>query len=93
MCCLSSLVQDGTELSIFSWYVHVSFQFIAGFDILSATSTDVGCVFSKGWLVLSHIRNQLSVASNRALMCLGAWSKLGFVRDADLRAAQAFRTL
>ena len=52
-----------------------------------ATSVDVERVFSKGRLVLSHIRNRLTVASTRALMCLGAWSKLGLVRDADLLAA------
>ena len=45
--------------------------------------------FSKGRLVLSHICNQLTVASTRALMCLGAWSKLSFVRDTDLLAAAA----
>jgi hypothetical protein len=54
-----------------------------------ATSVDVERVFSKGRLVLSHIRNRLTVASTRALMCLGAWSKLGLVRDADLLAAAA----
>ena len=52
-----------------------------------ATSVNVERVFSKGRLVLSHIRNRLTVASTRALMCLGAWSKLGLVRDADLLAA------
>jgi len=52
-----------------------------------ATSVDVERVFSKGRLVLSHIRNRLTVASTRALMCLGTWSKLGLVRDADLLAA------
>lgn len=58
-----------------------------------ATSTDVERVFSKGRLVLSHIRNRLSVASTRALMCLGAWSKLGLVRDADIMAAAALPDL
>ena len=52
-----------------------------------ATSDDVERVFSKGRLVLSHIRNQFTVASTHALMCLGAWSKLGLVCDADLLAA------
>ncbi|KIK02052.1 hypothetical protein K443DRAFT_97641 [Laccaria amethystina LaAM-08-1] len=54
---------------------------------IPATSTDVERVFSKGRLVLSHIRNRLSVASTRALMCLGAWSRLGLVHDADIKAA------
>ena len=54
-----------------------------------ATSVNVERVFSKGWLVLSHIRNRLTVASTRVLMCLGVWSKLGLVCDADLLAAAA----
>ena len=54
-----------------------------------ATSVDVERVFSKGWFVLSHIHNRLTVASTRALMCLGMWSKFGLVRDADLLAAAA----
>jgi len=54
---------------------------------LLATSTDVEHVFSKGQLVLLHIHNWLSVASTHALMCLGAWSKLGFMHDVDIRAA------
>ncbi|RDB18255.1 putative AC transposase [Hypsizygus marmoreus] len=58
-------------------------------DYLSipATSVNVECVFSKGRLVLSHIRNRLSVESTRALMCLGAWSRLDFVKDKDIIAA------
>ena len=52
-----------------------------------ATSIDVKQVFSKGRLVLSHIRNWLTVASTHVLMCFGAWSKLGLVHDADLLAA------
>jgi hypothetical protein len=55
--------------------------------MMTATSVDVEQVFSKGQLVLSHIRNRLTVASTRALMCLGAWSKLGLVCDADILAA------
>ncbi|KIK04005.1 hypothetical protein K443DRAFT_93961 [Laccaria amethystina LaAM-08-1] len=54
---------------------------------IPATSTDVERVFSKGRLVLSHIRNRLTVASTRALMCLCAWSKLNLVRTADIKAA------
>lgn len=51
-----------------------------------ATSVDVERVFSKGHLVLSHVRNRLSVQSTRALMCLGVWSTLGYVRDEDVLA-------
>ena len=43
-------------------------------------------MFSKGRILLSHVRNRLSVQSTRALMCLGAWSLMGYVRDSDLKA-------
>jgi hypothetical protein len=49
-----------------------------------ATSVDVERVFSKGRLLLSHVRNGLSVQSTRALLCLGAWSRLGLVEDEDV---------
>ncbi len=53
----------------------------------TATSVDVERVFSKGRLVLSHVRNGLSVQSTRALLCLGAWSRMGFVKDKDVMLA------
>lgn len=37
--------------------------------------------------MLSHLRSRLSVQSTRALMCLGEWSRMGFVKDNDVRAA------
>lgn len=44
-------------------------------------------VFSKGRLLLSHVRNRLTVDSTQALLCLGTWSKLGYVNKEDLLAA------
>jgi hypothetical protein len=41
-------------------------------------------VFSKGRILLSHIQNCLSMQSIHALMCLGNWSKLAYVRDQDI---------
>jgi hypothetical protein len=59
-------------------------------DILSvATSTDVERIFSRGRLLLSHIRNRLSAQSTRAVLCLGYWSLLGFVKDKDVLAVTA----
>ena len=55
----------------------------------TATSTDVERVFSQGRLLLSHIRNRLLSQSIRALMCLGSWSQLGLVKDADIYAVTA----
>ena len=52
-----------------------------------ATSVDVEHIFSQGRLLLSHVRSRLSVQSTRALMCLGVWSKLGFVRNNDILQA------
>jgi hypothetical protein len=50
-----------------------------------ATSTDVERLFSRGRLLLSHIRNRLSAKSIRAIMCVGSWSLMGFVHDDDVR--------
>jgi len=36
---------------------------------------------------LSHVRNRLSVQSTRALLCLGVWSAMGYVRNEDIKAA------
>jgi len=51
-----------------------------------ATSVDVKRAFSQGRLLLSHVRSRLSVQSTQALMCLGAWSLRGFVKDSDVQA-------
>ena len=47
---------------------------------------DVERVFSQGRIVLSHLCSRLSVQSTRALLCLGVWSRLGYVSDIDIRA-------
>ena len=44
-------------------------------------------VFSQGRLLLPYVRNRMSSETTRALLCLGDWSKHGFVKDADLKAA------
>jgi hypothetical protein len=36
---------------------------------------------------MSHIRNQLSPDSSRALLCLGAWTRAGYVEASDLKHA------
>ncbi|KAI0312858.1 hypothetical protein OF83DRAFT_1041254, partial [Amylostereum chailletii] len=50
-----------------------------------ATSVAVECVFSRGRLLLSHVHSQLSAQSTHALLCLGTWSRLGFVHDDDTK--------
>jgi len=52
---------------------------------VEATSVHVERVFSQGRILLSHIRSRLSVQSTRALMCLGVWSLMGYVQDADIK--------
>jgi hypothetical protein len=54
---------------------------------VSATSVDVERTFSQGRLVLSHVRSRLSVQSTRALLCLGVWSMMGYVKDSDVLSA------
>ncbi|EPT02311.1 hypothetical protein FOMPIDRAFT_64462, partial [Fomitopsis schrenkii] len=51
-----------------------------------ATSVGVERLFSKGRIIVTHLRNGLSAASIRALMCLNDWSTLGLVRDVDVLA-------
>jgi hypothetical protein len=69
------------------FYLALLLPFFNVILFISATSTDVERVFSKGRLVLSHVRNRLSVESTRAVLCLGAWSKLGFVNNGDIKEA------
>jgi len=65
-------------LDILKFSANFSFYFIA-------TSVDVERVFSQGRIVLSHLRSRLSVQSTRALMCLGVWSRMGYVKDIDIK--------
>ncbi|KAF5359917.1 hypothetical protein D9758_013966 [Tetrapyrgos nigripes] len=52
---------------------------------IPATSVAVERVFSRGRILISHIRNGLSAQTMRSLLCLGSWSILGLVHDDDLR--------
>jgi hypothetical protein len=42
-------------------------------------------LFSRGRLVLSHVRSGLSVHSTRALLCLGSWFQQKLVKAKDLK--------
>ena len=50
----------------------------------TATSIDVERLFSRGRLLLSHVRSWLSVQSTRTLLCLGIWSELNLVKNTDV---------
>lgn len=87
---IPSIVANGIGLLKHTWLVIlgvVSCDAASLTDCFIATSVDVERVFSKGRLVLSHVRNRLSVESTRALMCLGAWSRLDLVKSEDVLAA------
>ena len=43
-------------------------------------------VFSRSRLILPHVRSRLSAQSTRALLCLGSWSLLGYIKDSDVEA-------
>jgi hypothetical protein len=53
---------------------------------LVATSVDVERIFSRGRLLLSHVRNRLTAQTTRALLCVGLWSRLGLVKDKDIQS-------
>ncbi|TFK82771.1 hATC-domain-containing protein, partial [Polyporus arcularius HHB13444] len=52
---------------------------------IPGTSVDIERIFSRGRLLLPHVRNGLSARSIRALLCLGEWSRLGLVKDRDVK--------
>ena len=60
-------------------------SFIYFIDFVAATSIDVEWLFSRGRLLLSHVRSQLSAQSMRALLCLGVWSQMKLVKDGDVK--------
>jgi hypothetical protein len=76
-------------LSVYTRYVNLEYSIQVLIYFFLATSVNVERVFSHGRLLLSHVHNQLSVESTRALLCLGAWSRLGLVNNEDLLAAAA----
>lgn len=59
--------------------------YVDSIDIFVATSVDVERLFSRGRVLLAHVRNRLCAQTIRALLCLGSWSRLGLVKDADIK--------
>ena len=54
-------------------------------NVLTATTSEVERLFSRGRLILPHVRNRLSAQSMRAIICVGAWSAHGFIQAEDSR--------
>ena len=80
---------DGAGLPDDTWYAaDLSFKW-ALTNVASATSVDVEHIFSRGRLLLSHTRNRMTAQTTRAVICLGAWSRLGLVKDDDVKAVTA----
>ncbi|PIL36561.1 hypothetical protein GSI_00250 [Ganoderma sinense ZZ0214-1] len=53
---------------------------------IPATSIEVERIFSRGRLLLTHVRNRLSAQTCHALLCLGNWSLLGLIKAEDEKA-------
>ena len=83
--CLSQMVHNYLSIPGLSLYLYIRIKLTLYFNLLLATSVDVERVFSKGRLILSHVRNRLSVNSTRGLLCLGAWSQLGLVNKNNIK--------
>ena len=52
--------------------------------LLVASTVATERSFSRGRILLSHLRNRLRATTVRALMCFGDWCRLGLVREHDL---------
>ena len=74
-------------LCIPGMFVLLGTQCIQSNPYPSATSIDVERLFSKGRLVLSHVRNRLSAGTTRELLCLNNWIGQGLVQLDDLKEA------
>ncbi|KAJ7193082.1 hypothetical protein GGX14DRAFT_379502 [Mycena pura] len=61
--------------------------------LLVATSVYVERQFSRGRLLVSSVRNRLSAESIRQLMCLGCWSRQGFVEEEDFKVVASLPTV
>lgn len=46
-------------------------------------------VFSRGRVLLSHVRNRMTAETTRAAMCLGIWSEHDLIDIGDLKAVTA----
>ncbi|KAJ2971534.1 hypothetical protein NUW54_g12485 [Trametes sanguinea] len=51
---------------------------------IPATLVEVERTFSRGRLLLSHVRNRLTAESTRASICLAVWAQYGLVDTADM---------
>jgi hypothetical protein len=86
---LEQYLRDPTEKpdNVIAWWIAKASiypclsRMALDFLTIPATSTGVERMFSRGRLLLPYVRNRLSAQSTRALLCLGYWSKAGFVDE------------
>jgi hypothetical protein len=83
--CLSRMARD--YLCIPGMFVLLGTRCVQSNPSPSATSIDVERLFSKGRLVLSHVRNRLSAGTTRELLCLNNWIGQGLVQLEDVKEA------
>ncbi|KIK80336.1 hypothetical protein PAXRUDRAFT_125061, partial [Paxillus rubicundulus Ve08.2h10] len=69
-------------------YPHLS-RMALDYLTIPATSVNVERLFSRGRLLLSHVRSRLSAQSTRALLCLGMWSELKIIKTEDVMKVSA----
>ncbi len=46
-------------------------------------------MFSRGRILLPHVRNRLTGQTVRALICVSEWVRLGLIKDTDIKKATA----
>jgi hAT family C-terminal dimerisation region len=86
---LASPVDPTVKDPVMWWWEH-RFQYprlsrmARDYLTIPPTSVDVERVFSKGRILLSHLRNRMSPRLTRSLMCLHAWLQSGIIKDADV---------
>ena len=67
-------------------YPHLS-RMARDYHSIPPTSVDVERVFSRGRILLSHLRNCMSAETTCLLMCLNAWFKAGIIKRPAVHTA------
>lgn len=82
---VSKLVEAGHFHSQYSWCVNLSCHKSSHIDHKhTATSVAVERTFSRGRILIPHLRNRLRAVTIQALMCFGDWSREDFVTNLEL---------